>query len=237
MITLRDFRPAREFALNFGVKSVVFGPPGSGKSPICVNTAPNACAVICEPGFLSLRSSTVLTVDAFQASRIEDFFEWLKNSQEAKQFHTVVIDSVSQMAEILVDSELGGTSKGGNEQHGLRAYGKMSRTMMKYLNQMYFMPQKNIVLIAKQQIIDINGVAYKRPYFPGKELPVRVPHLFDLVMQLDRFTNIPGAAPKEGGHRAFKAAETYDCMGRDRSGNLAAYEPPDLAQIFTKAVR
>ena len=35
----KDLKPAKDFAVLFGVKSIIYGPAGSGKTPI-VNTAP-----------------------------------------------------------------------------------------------------------------------------------------------------------------------------------------------------
>lgn len=227
-----DLKPAQSFALNFGVKSVVYGKPGSGKTPICCDTAPRPVLMICEPGMLSMRKSTVPTWPAFNSARVDEFMLWLA-SPESKNFDTVIIDSVSQMAEKNVEEGLGGTSKGGNEAHGLKVYGAMSRWMMKLLNQLYFMPQKHVILIAKMQAFEQNGMIYSRPYFPGRELPVRVPHLFDEVLCLGDYS-IPGVVPAPT--KAFRCKESFDMMARDRSGNLAEYEPPDITKLIAKCV-
>lgn len=233
---LSDARPARDFALQFGIKGVVFGKPGSGKTPVCVNTAPRPFLLASEPGMLTLRQSTVPTFCAFNSAKIDEFFQWWMGSHEVNQFDTLVWDSASQGMEAYVDMEMSKGNKSGGEAHGLRAYGNAARAMYKHLSNLYFQPRKHIILITKQDNNNINGNIYARPYFPGKDLNVRVPHLFDLVMQLGKYNNIPGAPPVEDGHLAFKTKETFDSMGRDRSGNLAAYEPPDLSKIFAKAV-
>lgn len=229
MTSQSDFRPAHEFALNFGVKAVVYGPPGGGKTPVCANTVPRPVVVMSEPGFLSMRKSSVPTYPAFTPDKIDGFMAWAKGSTEAKNFDTFVFDSWSQSCEKKVEAELGGSSKAGNEQHGMRAYGKMARWAMEHLNDLYFMPQKHIVLICKQQAFELNDMIYFRPYFPGRELPVRVPHLFDLVTRLGTW-NVPGV----GETRAFRTKEQFDQMGRDRSGVLAEYEPPDMGAIIKK---
>lgn len=232
-VNLSDFRPAREFALQFGVKAVVYGGPGSGKTPICSVTAPRACLVITEPGMLSMRKSDVPTFPAFNSTRFEEFVTWGTSSTEARNFDSFVIDSISQAAERKVDEELGTKTSAGNEQHGQRAYGKMSRFIMEQLNKLYFLPQKHIILITKLQNFELNGVMYKRPYFPGRELPVRVPHLFDLVTCLGDW-NIPGVMPSPT--KAFRTKEQFDMMGRDRSGNLLEYEPPNMSQLIAKCM-
>lgn len=226
-----DLRPAREFALQFGVKAVVTGKPGAGKTPVAAKTSPRPLLLASEPGMLTLRDSNCPTYTAFNPAKVDEFMLWFKGSHEAKNFDTLIWDSASEAAEKFIQAEMGGTSKAGNEQHGMRVYGKMARWMYGHLTDLYYMPQKHIVLIAKMERLDVNGMIYHRPYFPGKQLPVQVPHLFDLVTILGDW-NIPG----HGDAKAFRTKETFDYMGRDRSGRLAEYEPPDVSKIIAKAM-
>lgn len=226
-----DLRPATEFAQNFGVKAIVFGPPGGAKTPVCLNTSPRPVCLFTEPGFLSVRGSLVPTWPAFSPAKVDEFMLWFKGSNEAKNFDTLVWDSVSQTCEQFIEAEMGGTSKAGNEQHGLRIYGKMARWAYGHLNDLYFMQKKHIILIAKLQNFEVNGGIYKRPYFPGRELPVRVPHLFDLITCLGNW-NVPGV----GETKAFCTKESFDRMGRDRSGKLLEFEPPDVTKLIAKCM-
>lgn len=226
-----DLKPAYEFAINFGVKAVVYGPPGGSKTPTCLMTSPNPVCLMSEPGFLSARAATTPTFAAFNPGKVDEFMTWFKGSHEAKKYDTLVWDSVSQACEKFIELEMGGTSKAGNEQHGMRVYGKMARWMYGHLSDLYFMPQKHIILISKMQNFEINGSIYKRPYFPGKELPVRVPHLFDLITCLGNW-NVPGV----GEAKAFRTKEQFDMMARDRSGMLAEYEPAHVGNLIAKCM-
>lgn len=181
---------------------------------------------------LTLRDSACPTYTAFSPARVDEFMLWFKGSNEAKAFDTLIWDSASESAEKYVTEELGGTSKAGNEVHGQRAYGKMARWMYGYLSDLYYMPQKHIILITKMERLEVNGVIYHRPYFPGKQLAVQVPHLFDLVTCLGNWL-VPGIA---GETKAFRTKETFDYMGRDRSGRLGEYEPPDFSKIIAKVM-
>jgi len=229
---MSDLAPANQFAQQFGVKAVVYGGPGGGKTPICVTTSPRPVALMCEPGFLSLRGSNVPTFPAFNPPRIAEFFQWFMNSNESKNFDTLVVDSISQAAEIHIDAQTGQKSKGGEKKHGQQIYGEMAEVMMKYINDLYFMQAKHIILIAKQEIIDLNGMQYKRPYFPGKVLPVRVPHLFDVITNLSNHL-VPGV---NGPTKAFRTREDFGQMGRDRSGRLNEFEPPNMGQLIDKCM-
>ena len=97
-----DLKPAKEFAQRFGIKCVVFGPPGSGKTPM-VNTAPRPVLLATEPGLLSMRNSNVPTWLAPTTDKIDEFMKWFEHSSEAKNFDTLAIDSSSQMCDIALD--------------------------------------------------------------------------------------------------------------------------------------
>lgn len=235
-MNINDIKPACEFAQNFGVKAVIYGKAGAAKTPIALNTAPKPLLLLSEPGLLSVKKSTAATFPAFNPARVDEFFAWWLGSREADRFDSLIWDSVSQSAERKVEEELGVGSKAGNEAHGMRAYGNMSRWMMGHLGKLYFQPNKHIFLICKMQNLEVNGMIYRRPYFPGKELPVRVPHLFDYILELGDF-NVPGVTPSPT--KAFRTKEAYDAMARARSDDpakWAEYEPPNLTKFIAKAM-
>jgi AAA domain len=226
----KDLRPARDFAINFGVKAVIYGPPGSGKTPV-INTAPRPVLLACEPGLLSMRGSNVPTWEGYTPKRIDEFFEWVFGSTETKNFDTICVDSTSHMAEIYLDAALNGKSKSGQKMHGLAAYGEMARNTLEHLETLYYVRQKHTYLIAKQEIINENGLTLKRPYYSGKELPVKLPHKFDQILQLD-IQNVPGV----GQVKAFRCQASIDVSARDRTGMLAEFEPPNFTAIVQKAM-
>lgn len=232
---LSDARPISDFALQYGMKAIVYGPAGAAKSPICASTSPDPFLLFTEPGAMSMRKMSTPAYAAFNPAKVDEFMLWWLNSQEATRFQTLIWDSVSESCEKFIEIEQGGTSKAGNEQHGQRIYGKMSSWMMRHLSSLYYQPGRNIILICKQQMFDINGGIYIRPYFPGKELPVKVPHRYDLITRLGEWI-IPGVQTPAGanGVRAFWTREQFNQMGRDRSGNLAEFEPPNVAQLIAK---
>src|SRR5437899_1886908 len=127
-MNLSNLRPANDFAQQYGVKALVYGAPGSGKTPI-VNTAPRPLLLACEPGLLSMRGSTVPTYPGFTNDAIDDFFAWFFNSNDVKNFDTLAIDSTSQMADTYLQAALNGKSKAGNKMHGLAAYGDMAKNV------------------------------------------------------------------------------------------------------------
>lgn len=228
-----EIKEAKKFAMDFGMKAIVYGPAGSGKTPIC-SQLKDALLLISEPGMKSMGKSDTPATAAFSEEPLEKFFNWWFNSDEPKKkYRGLVWDSPSQAAETIVEHHINGKSKGGNKKHGLEAHGLMGNKMMEWMGKLFFQPQKHIILICKQEVVEINGMNYVRPYFPGKMLPVRAPHLFDLITRLGVY-NVPGeAAPT----RAFRTTEDLMQMGRDRSGNLNEFERPDINQLVQKYMK
>lgn len=225
-MNINDLRPAGAFSAINGAKSLVYGAPGTGKTPI-TNTAPRPILLACEPGLLSMKGSTVPTYLAPTSKHIEEFFAWVTRSNEANSFDTVCIDSLSEMASIYLREALATKSSAGNKAHGQAAYGKMADSMVPHLSTLFHMPRKHTYLICKMEVIE--GVA--RPAFPGRFLPSYVPHLYDIVMNLG-IHNIPGA----GQHKAFRTAASYEAVARDRSGKLLEFEQCNLTALFNKVM-
>lgn len=224
-MNVNQLQPASKLAQRFGVKCVLFGGPGSGKTPL-LNSAPRPVLCVTEPGLLSMRNSSIPTWEAYTRDKILEFCDWLFRSPEAKNFDTVAFDSVSQIAELILTDELNPKKN----KDGRAAYGKMSIAVMEIANALYYLPNKHICLIAKQGTED--GTGLKKPFFPGQDLNVKIPHLYDEILHLGLNT-VPGV---NGPIKAIRTLQNFEVMARDRSGRLAELEPPDLTLLFNKAM-
>lgn len=231
--------PASSLAKRYGVKATVFGGPGSGKTPL-ITTAPRPVLLVTEPGMLSMRGSNIPAFEAYDSKRINEFMEWLTKSRETASFDTLGIDSISNIAEIILAEKMV------KVKHGLKAFGEMAEDTMKICNDLFYLPQKHVIMIAKQGLFEngrqkqlVNGeiiiepVMQKRPYFPGKELNVKVPHMFDSVWHLGEA--IVTGEPKPV--RAIRTREIVEIFARDRLGNLNELEPPNLTDLFKKSMK
>lgn len=220
----KDLKAAGTIASRMGVKAVVYGGAGSGKTPV-INTAPRPVLLATEPGLLSMRGSQVPTFDAYTPARINDFWSWFFTSAETKNYDTIAIDSVSQMCQIYLEESLK------KKSHGMQAYGDMAIKIMSILNQLYFMERKHTYLICKQEIIDVDGINTKRPYLPGRVLPIDVPHMFDEILHLAK-APIPGV----GEQLAFRCHGSMGVVARDRTGKLGEFEQPNFTNIVNKCM-
>jgi hypothetical protein len=218
------FKPVSTYAIQQGIKCVIYGPPGEGKTPL-ITTAPRPALFFAEAGILTLRKSDIPAWDITTREAIDDMIKWLFTSNEVKNYDTFAFDSVSQMAEIVLASEIK------KNKDGRKAFGEMSRVMMDFFNGIYFSKNKHYVLLAKQGVFNEGGVNVVKPYFPGQDLNIKVPHLFDEVFHLAK-TFVPGV----GNVPALRTIKPIsgEIMARDRSGTLAELEPANLTHIFNK---
>jgi len=228
---IRDLKAAGEHAQNFGVKALVYGPAGTGKTPI-LNTAPRPVLLATEPGLLSMRGSKVPTYEAYTSQRIDEFFKWFFNSTETKNFDTLGIDSGSQIADVYLQAALSGTSRAGNKKHGMAAYGEMADNTMEHLRTLFYTRYKHTYVICKEEIADVEFQSLRRPYFPGKVLPIQVPHMYDFLIRLAK-TNVPGVV---GETLAFQCVGNMNVLARNRTGNLNEFEPPHFGALVQKAM-
>ena len=222
-MNMRDLQPAKNFAIKFGAKFLVHGAPGSGKTPIC-NTAPRPVLGFSEPGLLSMRNSNIPSIPLFTPKALDDFFGWVTGSNEMKNFDMLCFDSVSQAAEIYLEEAKQ------KYRDGRQAYGAMSERLFPHLSKIYFQQNLHTYLICKQMVQDGSQVLV--PYFPGKDLNIRVAHMFDIILHCGTF-----AVPGVGQQKAFRAFGGFEALCRDRSGSLAEFEPTNLTALVNKVIQ
>lgn len=231
MVSMANFIPASQLARQYGVKGLYYGPAGGGKTPL-LTTAPRPLLLAIEPGLGSMRKSPIPTCNAVNNIKmVDEFFAWLMGSAEVRNFDTIGLDSGSYLAELIRIEETSQKSNSGNKVDGKAAYGKISERTYKYLAQLYALKEKHVYLVCKQGKADINGIEMTVPYFPGKDLYATVPGLYDLIAQVD-LHQVPGF----GLSKAIRCIGNMTTLARNRTGNLAEFEPCNLTALFNKAM-
>lgn len=209
---------------HFGLTSLtalVHGPSGAGKT-YAARTCPGKTLVVsAEAGLLSLRDVDldVATIKAFHDLKMV----YVMLIDNEPRYEWVYIDSLSEVAEICLNEEMGKTP------HGVKAYGEMMTSVMRLVKAFRDLPI-NVVFTAKQgRDVDPEGIAYKAADLPGKKLSVKVPYELDLVFGLGLHKDEEGRT-----HRYFQTMEANGVQAKDRSGALDTFEKPDWAAIHSK---
>lgn len=218
-----------------GVKILVYGPAGIGKTVLAATLPDETIIVSAEGGLLSLQPANLIRM--FGASREipvikiksgADFIEaynFIATSAHAKHFGSVGIDSLSEIAEVVLTAELTVA------KDPRQAYGAMQDTMAKYIRLFRDLPNRHVYMSAKRdREKDDKGVMLYGPSMPGKNLLQSVPHFFDEVFSLEMST----PAADGSSYRFLRTRANIQFQAKDRSGALDEIEEPNLAKVISK---
>lgn len=234
-----DFKPVGQLATFSGVKGILYGPPGTGKTPMFASLpAARTIMGVTEAGLLSVRGwgkPPAVWLTSFD--KIEEFRIYMtdpRNQRELAPFDTYIIDSLTKLCDIVLKHFET------RYKDGRKAYGEMSKYIMVFLQQFFFLPNKNVIFacqMATEEVI-VAGQGfnaqqqiqpYNRPLLPGKELNKKVNHDIDEVWYVHHTMRPDGSYGP-----AIATTDTGIAMARSRCGKLAPLEPPDLNYLFAK---
>lgn len=210
---------------NNGVKVLVHGFAGVGKTSLCA-TAPAPIILSAESGLLSLRRYSIPVIEI---STVEDLMEahtWATSSAEANQFQTICIDSLSEIAEVI----LANAKKQVKDPR--QAYGELIEKTMHTVRAFRDLKGKHVYMAAKMEPFkdDMTGIVRYIPSMPGAKLGGQLSYLFDEVFRLG-IGKVPTTNEE---YRFLQTQPDLQYEAKDRSGALDNLEPPDLNHIFNK---
>lgn len=205
-----------------GKKILVYGQAGIGKTCLCA-TLPNPIILSAEAGLLSLKRLDIPVIEIKTMRDLQEAYEWLTTSEDAKQFESICLDSISEIAEVVLAHEKE------NERDPRKAYVTMNDTMESLIRAFRDIPDKNIYIVAKQKRINDDGKLLYEPDLPGQNLPKDIPYFFDGVYSYQIFVD-----SEKNPHRVLLTQPDGKYQAKDRSGDLDMYEEPDLGAIIRK---
>jgi hypothetical protein len=206
-----------------GVKMVVYGASGSGKTSL-IPTLPNPIVLSAEGGLLSIQDANLPYIEISNMTDLGEAFLWASQSDEAKQFESIALDSISEIGEVVLNFEK-------KENKDARAaYGALSEQMTDLIRSFRDLPGKNVYFSAKlEKSQDEMGKVVYNPSMPGKSLTQGLPYFFDLVLALRLERDADGNV-----QRALQCKDDGIWLAKDRSGKLGQWEAPDLGAIIRK---
>ncbi len=151
-------------------------------------------------------------------------YRWLMDSAEAKPFESVAIDSISEVAEVVLNAEKKAT------KDPRQAYGAMQEQMADLIRAFRDLPGKHVYMSAKlDKSQDEMGKMLYAPSMPGNKTGQQLPYFFDEVLALRVEKDADGNS-----YRALLCDGDGSWLAKDRSGKLDQWEPPDLGAIINK---
>ena len=211
----------RQIQSQRGVKLLVHGPAGAGKTRLCATTGDleHTLIISCEGGLLSLREYDLRVADVASLADLREVHTHL--AQGGHGFTWVCLDSISEIAEVVLSAE----KKASKDPRA--AYGAMQDSMIAVIRAFRDLPL-NVYFSAKQKAPDDADPSY-RLSMPGKTLTSELPYLFDEVLAL--------RVERDESGGVVRSLQTYHdgrFYAKDRSGALAPYEQANLAAIVAK---
>jgi phage nucleotide-binding protein len=204
-------------------KILVYGQSGAGKTTL-IKTLPNPVIVSAESGLLSIKDADIPYIEIGNSAELCEAYEWLVGSDEAKQFESIAIDSISEIAEVILSAEKKST------KDPRAAYGSMQDQMAGLIRTFRDIKGKNIYMTAKlEKTQDEMGRVLYSPSMPGNKTGQSLPYFFDAVLALRVEKDAEGVA-----QRALMCDSDGLWLAKDRSGKLDNWEAPDLGSIIEK---
>ena len=206
-----------------GVKLLVYGQAGAGKTSL-IPTLPNPIVLSAEGGLLSIQDAELPYLEITTMAELQEAYKWLAESAEAAQFESVAIDSISEIAEVVLNYE----KKINKDPRA--AYGSMQEQMADIIRVFRDLPSKHVLMTAKlEKTQDEMGRVLYAPSMPGNKTGQSLPYFFDEVLALRVERDAEGNS-----QRALMCDSDGLWLAKDRSGKLNAWEAPDLSMIITK---
>ncbi len=206
-----------------GVKLLVYGQAGAGKTTL-IPSLPTPVVLSAEGGLLSIADADVPYIEIGTMAELWEAWEWLTKSAEATHFESVALDSISEIAEVVLSAE----KKSSKDPR--QAYGAMQEQMADIIRAFRDVPGKHVYMSAKlEKNQDEMGRMLYSPSMPGNKTGQSLPYFFDEVLALRVEKNAEGET-----QRALMCDSDGLWVAKDRSGKLEMWEAPDLGAIIRK---
>lgn len=226
----------KEASRKQGLKVLVHGPAGAGKTVLCATTGDHERTLIisAEAGLLSVQDADIKVAEVSTLQDVKDIYSGLKAgcgepgiiNWQGFEFTWICLDSISEIAEVVLNNELK------KSKDPRQAYGALYDEMLAIMRAFRDLPV-NVYMSCKQErevekIDDQRERTKLVPSLPGRKLTQNISYMFDEVfaLRVERDSNGP-----------FRVLQTqpdgqYEC--KDRSGKLDVLEDPSLQSVYGK---
>lgn len=227
------FTHTDEAARVHGVKVGVHSRGGIGKTTLVQTlhehelTGPTLL-LSAESGVLSLRHVRIPQITISTFAEMWEAYRFITQSEHAKQFRSIALDSVSEIGERCLETQKG------LYNDGRKAYGELYDEMIPLIKSFRDLQRFHVYFSAKQEYVkdEVSGVTRYGPSLPGRKLTQEFPYLFDELFSLEIGQTQDGRS-----YRFLRTQPDIQFEAKDRSGALDPIEEPHLGKVIEKILR
>lgn len=208
------------------LKALLYGPPGSGKT-VAACSAPGPILYLNAEGPDALTYSRkrygndkIREVAFIGKQTLIDTFLYAREPENG--IETFVVDTIGEMYRILLEEE------SGQKQVTLQNYGTVNTRIERFCRSLRDLPI-NIVLVAHEEIADVEGEIVRRPVTGGQKLP-------EILMAMMSVVAYCGVVPEKDNDPRRFVGQLVQANGRrakDRSDTLGKARDLDLSEWIT----
>lgn len=233
-------KKVKECIENSGFKSLVYGESGVGKTVLCA-TMPKPLIVCSERGLLSVAKNNLIRIFGEGQSFVEyepdvvevktlneviEVYRFLDSSEEANKYESVCIDSLTDLADMLLVECLAMPEFKDPRQAFYEVQKKIEQMAKSFRDLKKF---NVLVTCAAERLKDeLTGAVKVSPMLTGQKLGQKAPYWFDSVFKLC----VEGSSDKA--YRVLKTRSEPSFIAKDRSGALDASEYPAIKPLIDK---
>lgn len=208
-----------------GLKCLVHGPSGAGKTVLCGSCGEPTLIISAESGLLSLSGSTA-PITVAEVQTIQDIMDVYTLIHDSHDYQWICLDSLSEIGEVVLSNEKSQT------KDPRQAYGETVDQMGKLIRAFRDLPY-NVLMTSKQERIkdEMTGSLLYCPSMPGQKLSQQLPYFFDFVFAYRVEKNSDDELV-----RVLQTNRDATHEAKDRSGKLDMYEAPNMAAIRNKVI-
>jgi hypothetical protein len=216
-------------------KVLIYGGSGTGKTTSIASLPGRVVILSAESGLLPLAPiASDPRFDVAEIATMDDVRAAYKAIKQSRSWDWVVVDSLSEIAEVVLSHLEQRKGASGEEMHGKSNYNDLFKQTVQIVRSFRDLQDVGVVVLCKEQVLtDKEGsVIGLSPSMPGKKLGPALPYLFDEVFRSHVLTKtVDGVRHYEF---VLQTRRTARIEAKDRSGALDDVEPFDLGALVEK---
>lgn len=223
-----EIKSTKNYAYENGIKLLVYGEAGSGKTRLCATTGGTPLILSAESGLLSLSECNLDYIEVDSIETLREAYTFALNSKDAKKYDWICLDSISEIAEVCMSSL---KKKYSDPKYTFKIWGDLADTMILLIKSFRDLSEMNVYMSSKSECEkdDVANVFHYTPSLPGKKLKNDIDYLFDEVFFLSKVID-----DEKKVKSMLHTKDGFNFRAKDRSGALDLIEEPNLKKIHDK---